>query len=173
MANNAALYEVQGPHGQYVALYDPATGRLWTERSEAAARSLADEMGLNVDPLKPITHAALMRLAGRDTTVVRAPAQPKPPPEVEPEKPQRPVVSRKPFAPVEPTGPIVTATAGHDVAPFATQEPVTPVIGGASSDAPPHAAGHAQSDDVLSEKRTPLTRRGKSPFADRKPDRPS
>jgi len=181
MATNAGLYKVQGPNGQYFAVHDPQTGRLWTERSEQGARSQAGEAGLTLDPLKSVTHAALMRLAGRDTTVIHStlPSAPshEPDPGVRPaEQRQRPIISRKPFASAAPVQPIVTKKAGLDTSPFATGQPVAPI-------APPQkaepdeaevpTAGSAINREVLHETPAPAKTRGKNPFADRRPPRGS
>jgi len=180
MATNAGLYKVQGPHGEYFAVYDPQTGRLWTERSEHAARSQASESGLIVDRLQSVTHAALMRLAGRDTTVIRPPAPP--PPNHEPEsserksdQPSRPIISRKPFTRNEPVQPILTARPVQNSSPFATTQPVPPITQPSKADADSESpsAGSVLSDDILNERPSPPKSRGKSPFADPKPPRQS
>jgi hypothetical protein len=63
---SANFYRVQRRNGPYYAVHDPSSGRLWTERSEEAARAQAEELGLSPGPLKSITHDELMRLLGRE-----------------------------------------------------------------------------------------------------------
>jgi hypothetical protein len=51
---NPVLYKVRRPNGSYFAIYDPQTGRLWTERSEPAARAQAQELGLSPGVAKSV-----------------------------------------------------------------------------------------------------------------------
>jgi len=68
MASQAKLYEVEGQHGTvYVyALHDSQTGMLWTERTEKAARSLAQEKQLTIIEQLTISRRELLRLMGQE-----------------------------------------------------------------------------------------------------------
>src|SRR6476469_9644641 len=76
MASQAKLYEVEGQHGTiYVyALHEPQTGMLWTERTEKAARSLADEKKLTIIEQLTISRRELLRLMGQEPPEETPPA---------------------------------------------------------------------------------------------------
>jgi hypothetical protein len=175
MAKSAGLYQVRGPSGTYYAVYDPATGRMWTERSEHSARAQAEDAGLELAPVRAITHHALMQLSGRGDTGDRnkvsspspAPAAPAREPD---ENPPRPITSRLPFASADPGGVLVNRPEQVGGV-FSGGNPVAPPSQGAAEDAETPTAGAVFNRDVLDEKH-PLPRgKGKNPFADRKPKR--
>jgi len=90
MGSKATLYEVQGTHGTvYVyAIHDSESGMLWTERSEAAARSLAKEKGLTISAEESITRTQLLRLMGQEVEETPAPQ----PQQTKPEPPKAQVL---------------------------------------------------------------------------------
>jgi len=175
MAKIAGLYRVRGPSSTYYAVFDPETGRLWTERSEHSARAQAEEAGLELAPERAITHKALMELSGRDTVPGRPSAAAPPPTSAGPksppvEKPPRPVISRSPFASSD-TGGSVLINRSDQVGGglFSGEKPVAPPSHDSAEDSETPSAGSVFSRDVLDEKR-PLPRgKGRNPFADRKP----
>ena len=176
MAKIAGLYRVRGPNGTYYAVFDPETGRLWTERSEHSARAQAEDAGLDLAPERAITHQALMELSGRDTGGPRPKISTSgtPLPASEPvEKPPKPVISRSPFASTDP-GSSVLINRSEQVGGglFSGETPVAPptAIGGATEeDSEIPSAGSVFNRDVLDGKQ-PLPRgKGKNPFADRRP----
>lgn len=60
------LYRVLRPNQSlYFGIYDPATRRIRTERTEQAAAAVADEMGLQLDGEREVTHDQWLRLTGR------------------------------------------------------------------------------------------------------------
>lgn len=60
------LYRVLRPNQSvYFGIYDPATRRIRTERTEQAAAAVADEMGLQLDGERDVTHDQWLRLTGR------------------------------------------------------------------------------------------------------------
>jgi hypothetical protein len=59
------LYRVQRPNqGIYFGIYDPATRRIRTERTEQAAAAVAHEMGLRLEGERDVTHDQWLRLTG-------------------------------------------------------------------------------------------------------------
>src|SRR5205814_34660 len=131
MAKIAGLYRVRGPNGTYYAVFDPATGRMWTERSEHSARAQAQDAGLELAPERAITHHALMELSGRDT----GPARPRPAtnktspaPTTPPvQKPPKPVISRSPFASSDQGGAVLVNRSGQvGGGLFSADKPVAP-----------------------------------------------
>src|SRR5215472_16484346 len=73
MASQGILYTVKGPRGSYFAIHDPATGRVWTERTEQAARAQALDMGVALVDDEVISHEELLRRTGREMPQVSAP----------------------------------------------------------------------------------------------------
>jgi hypothetical protein len=177
MANIAGLYRVRGPNGTYYAVYDPASGRMWTERSEQSARAQASEAGLELAPERSISHHALMQMSGRDTGGgggPKMPAAPQPAPSQKDgeDQPDRPIISRAPFAAADPGPSVLTNRSGQvGGGIFSGDTPVAPPTEGAAEDAETPSAGAVFNRDVLDEKRPMLRGKGKNPFADRKPRR--
>lgn len=177
MAKIAGLYRVRGPNGTYYAVFDPETGRLWTERSEHSARAQAEDAGLELAPERAITHQALMELSGRDTggprpKVSMSAPRVAPAPEAV-EKPPKPVISRSPFASSDPGASVLinrSPQVGGGL--FSGETPVappSPAGGAAEEDTEAPSAGSVFNRDVLDGKQ-PLPRgKGKNPFADRRP----
>ena len=66
MASQGVLYTVKGPRGNYYAIHDPATGRVWTERTEQAARAQALDMDIALVDDEIISHEELLRRTGRE-----------------------------------------------------------------------------------------------------------
>lgn len=65
MKSTTVLYRVYRPnHGQYFGIFDPATRRMRTERTEQAAAAVADEMGLRLEGEQEVTHDQWLRLTG-------------------------------------------------------------------------------------------------------------
>lgn len=61
----AELYTVRTSRGVIYAVVAPGDGGVWTERTEAAARRLAEERGLEVIAQRDeITHADFLRMLG-------------------------------------------------------------------------------------------------------------
>jgi hypothetical protein len=172
MAHIAGLYRVQGPNGVYYAVFDPATGRLWTERSEHSARDQAEDAGLELAPERAITHQALMKLSGRDTHPARPqPTSSSPTPTTPPEeKPPRPAISRSPFASSDASGPVLINRSNQvSGGLFSGETPVAPPTQPTTEESETPSAGSVFSRDVLDGK-SPLPRgKGKNPFADKKP----
>jgi len=175
MAKIAGLYRVKGPNGEYYAVFDPESGRLWTERSEHSARAQADDAGLELAPERFITHQALMELSGRDTRPGPSKPATKPPTPTGPttppvDKPPKPVISRSPFASSTDSGSVLinrSDQVGGGL--FSGDKPVAPPAHDSAEDSETPSAGSVFSRDVLDEKH-PLPRgKGKNPFADRKP----
>ena len=173
MAHIAGLYRVQGPNGVYYAVFDPATGRLWTERSEHSARDQAEDAGLELAPERAITHQALMKLSGRDTHPARPhPVTPSPTPTTPPvAKPPRAAISRSPFA-SSGAGESVLINRSDQVSGglFSGETPVAPPIQPPSTEeSETPSAGSVFSRDVLDGKSPLPLKKGKNPFADKKP----
>ncbi|HEY8751880.1 MAG TPA: hypothetical protein VIM11_28115 [Tepidisphaeraceae bacterium] len=179
MANIGGLYKVRGPNAVYYAVHDPATGRLWTERSEHSARAQAQEAGLELAPERSITHQALMQLSGRETTI---PAGPSParsnlpqssqePASSQTPAPPRSISSRAAFAPLDSDPPVLIKQNTQLGAVFSADAAVSPIESNTEDPSSP-SAGAALNRDVLSEKR-PMKSSGKdkNPFADAKPKR--
>lgn len=76
MESKGVLYTVQGPRGTYFVVYDPAAGRIWTERTEHAARQQASEVGLVLTSEESVTHEEMLRRTGRAADVAPAPPRP-------------------------------------------------------------------------------------------------
>src|SRR5437016_17240 len=76
MTAQGILYTVRGPRGSYFAIHDPATRRVWTERTEQAARAQASDMGMVLSAEETITHEELMRRTGREPAPVAPLQQP-------------------------------------------------------------------------------------------------
>jgi len=178
MANIAGLYKVRGPNAVYHAVYDPASGRLWTERSEHSARAQAQDAGLELAPERSITHQALMQLSGRETAIPAEPSRarpeslqsPQPPVPSRPPEP-RSISSRAAFAPSDSDPPVLIKQATQLGGVFSANATVNPVDSTTDDPSNP-SAGAALNRDVLSEKR-PMKSSGKdkNPFADAKPKR--
>jgi hypothetical protein len=66
MAGQGILYTVKGPRGSYYAIHDPPSGRVWTERTEQAARAQALDMGIALVGDEVISHEELLRRTGRE-----------------------------------------------------------------------------------------------------------
>jgi hypothetical protein len=176
MATIAGLYKVRGPNGVYYAVHDPASGRVWTERSEQSARAQAHDAGLDLAPERSITHQALMQMTGRGnvsppkasstaSTTAATPPSPRPP------APPRAISSRSPFAQLDSNQPVLTSQAKPVGDVFSADAAVERPQPDAEDPTVP-SAGAALNRDVLSEKR-PLKGSGKNknPFADRQPKR--
>jgi hypothetical protein len=59
------LYRVHRPNqGLYFGVHDPATRRIRTERTEQAARAVADEMNLQLTGEQDVSHDQWLRLTG-------------------------------------------------------------------------------------------------------------
>lgn len=59
------LYRVRRPNqGLYFGIFDPATHRIRTERTEQAAAAVAEEMGLKLEGEQEVTHDQWLRLTG-------------------------------------------------------------------------------------------------------------
>jgi hypothetical protein len=59
------LYRVRRPNlGLYFGIFDPATHRIRTERTEQAAAAVAAEMGLQLEGEQEVTHEQWLRLTG-------------------------------------------------------------------------------------------------------------
>ena len=175
MAHIAGLYRVQGPNGVYYAVFDPATGRMWTERSEHSARDQAVDAGLELAPERAITHQALMKLSGRDMHPVRPqPTTSSPTPTTPPvEKPPRAAISRSPFASSDASGPVLINRSDQvSGGLFSGETPVTPPTQPpATEDSETPTAGSVFSRDVMDGKSPLPLKKGKNPFADKKPKR--
>jgi hypothetical protein len=63
---DAKLFEVQTMRGTVYALLDVASGMIWTERSEQAARRLAADKRLSIVQEQSISHEELLRLMGHE-----------------------------------------------------------------------------------------------------------
>ena len=177
MAKIAGLYRVRGPNGTYYAVFDPETGRLWTERSDHSARAQAEDAGLELARAGDHAPGVLMELSGRDTGGPRPKGSSSGTPRVElreaVEKPPKPVISRSPFASSDPGSSVLinrSDQGGGGV--FSGETPVAPpsASGGATvEDSETPSAGSVFNRDVLDGKQ-PLPRgKGKNPFADRRP----
>ena len=75
MASQGILYTVEGPRGSYYAIHDPATRRIWTERTEQAARAQAQDIGMVLVGEEIISHEELLRRTGREVPPTPATAQ--------------------------------------------------------------------------------------------------
>jgi hypothetical protein len=65
MKPSTILYRVRRPNQTiYFAIYDPGTRRIRTERTEQAANAVADEMGLQLEGEREVTHEQWLRLTG-------------------------------------------------------------------------------------------------------------
>ena len=78
MAAQGILYTVKGRRGSYFAIHDPATRRVWTERTERAARLQAEELGIEVVSEEIISHEQLLTRTGRDAPAPFTPFHPAP-----------------------------------------------------------------------------------------------
>lgn len=59
------LYRVRRPNqGLYFGIFDPASHRIRTERTEQAAAAVAEEMGLNLEGEQEVTHEQWLRITG-------------------------------------------------------------------------------------------------------------
>lgn len=89
MSAGAKLYEVRGKHGTVYAVHDLASNMFWSERTEQAARDLANEKSLTITEQRTITRDDLLKLMGqppalktgvsRETSAPQAPKAEKPP----------------------------------------------------------------------------------------------
>lgn len=62
------LYRVRRPNQSlYFGIFDPATHRIRTERTESAAAALAEEMGLHLEGEQEVTHEQWLQLTGIST----------------------------------------------------------------------------------------------------------
>ena len=160
------LYRVHRRTGEYFAVYDPASGRLWTERSEPAARSQAQDLGLALGTVQSIRHDELMRLLGRDAPSARprprdATGQSAADSRDQAPATQRPIRSSAPFVRESDPQVMVSKSENAPASAFASGEPVTE----------PQSADDPAPDDVL-ESRGKLPKGiARNPFAD-KPNRP-
>ncbi|HEY8751789.1 MAG TPA: hypothetical protein VIM11_27660 [Tepidisphaeraceae bacterium] len=66
MPGGVVLYMVRGPRGSYYAVHDPGSGRVFTERTDHAARAQAQELGLIVMSAEEVSHQELLRRTGRE-----------------------------------------------------------------------------------------------------------
>ena len=103
MPPTTRLYRVRRPNqGLYFGIFDPATQRIRTERTEQAAAAVAKEMGLQLEGEQEVTHEQWLRLTGivtedeisaeqavRDS--IASIAQPPKPSAVPPPPPAKPV----------------------------------------------------------------------------------
>ena len=62
MNTRGVLYTVRGPRAVYYALRNEETGRVWTERTELAARDQANELAITIVNEAEITQDELVRL---------------------------------------------------------------------------------------------------------------
>ncbi len=86
----ATFYTVIGPRGEYFAVRNHVTGKIWTERTESAARQQAQEEGLALVSGEKVTHARLLDLmASQIPAGDTAAAQP-----ASPDAPTRVIVRR-------------------------------------------------------------------------------
>lgn len=70
------LYRVRRRnHGIYFGIFDPATHRIRTERTEQAAAAVAQEMGLQLEGEQEVTHDQWLRLTGIVTEEEISPEQ--------------------------------------------------------------------------------------------------
>lgn len=138
MGSKATLYEVQGAHGTvYVyAIHDSESGMLWTERSEAAARSLAKEKSLTIGAEESITRTQLLRLMGQEVEETPAP-QPQQP------KPEPPKAQVLPVSSTQPHG-LGSAWLGCKVTSGGASLPVTQ-----DQDSAPGAADEQDEDEIV------------------------
>jgi hypothetical protein len=74
MASQGILYTVKGPRGSYYAIHDPASRRVWTERTEQAARAQAGDMDIALVSDEIISHEELLRRTGRELPRIAPPA---------------------------------------------------------------------------------------------------
>jgi len=58
----ATFYIVNGPRGEYYAVRNHVTGKVWTERTELAACQQAQDEGLALVAGEKISHARLVEL---------------------------------------------------------------------------------------------------------------
>jgi hypothetical protein len=70
----AVLYTVRGPRGSYFAVHDPATGQVFTERTEQAARQQARDQNLILVSEEEISHQDLLRRTGREADAASQPS---------------------------------------------------------------------------------------------------
>lgn len=138
MGSKATLYEVQGTHGTvYVyAIHDSESGMLWTERSEAAARSLAKEKGLTISAEETITRTQLLRLMGQEVEETPAPQ----PQQTKPEPPKAQVL---PVSTTQPQG-LVSTWLGCKVTSGGASLPVAQ-----DHDSTPDAADEQDEDEIV------------------------
>ncbi|HSZ58323.1 MAG TPA: hypothetical protein VK797_21845 [Tepidisphaeraceae bacterium] len=166
-ASPAILYRVHRPNGPYFAVHDPATGRLWTERSEQAARSQAQDLGLALGAVRSIRHDELMRLLGRDAAPSAEPRlrpvaggqSTKGPQGENPDGTPRPIRSSAPFTRDQGPPVLLSKSDNAPASAFASGEPVTDEQSTTGDD-------ERARDDVL-ESRGKLPKGiAKNPFAD-------
>jgi hypothetical protein len=157
----ANLYRVTRTNGSYFAIHDPASSRLWTERSEQAARAQASELNLSLGAAKSIRHDELMRLLGRaaapnDHRREQSPSTKRQ--EEESPSGQHPIRTRAPFMPDQAPPVMLSKSQSAPASAFASDQPVTDASHSTDQD--------AARDDVL-ESRAKLPKGiAKNPFAD-------
>ena len=62
---NATLFVVKGPKGPYYAICDQDSGAVFTERTEQAAITRANEMDMILVDRQEISHAAMLKLTSQ------------------------------------------------------------------------------------------------------------
>ena len=156
----ANLYRVTRTNGSYFAIHDPASGRLWTERSEQAARAQAAELNLSLGAARSIRHDELMRLLGRGAAPqmqsgTRPPA-PRTTTEADPPRSvPHSVQSRAPFLADQGPPVMLSRSQGTPASAFASDQPVI------ASTEP------VEQDDAVLESRAKLPKGiARNPFAD-------
>jgi hypothetical protein len=143
MPGGAVLYTVRGPRGNYYAVHDPGSGRMFTERTDHAARAQAQEMGLIVISEENVSHQELLRRAGReaDADTQASSNNPVPQPLASPREDVFPgqteinvLPPQLPFL-LDDTGEAVIARRGHVEGSFFSSHPLEPHYSDLADDA--------------------------------------
>jgi len=140
MKAKGVLYTVEGSRGVYYAIHDPATSRVWTERTESAALAQARELGILIAAEELITADELLRRTGRDApermpmTQKPAASQDRRIPATDPQQPLRAPEPELDVAPptipgTMPEAPIVASRMDVGASFFATDLPIATLPG--------------------------------------------